>query len=112
MKLGQESIQTMLAGGDLSSKLDSVSMRAVTHLRTLPDCPAALWVIAHIPEQAEDLFVVLFSETEVAHLEVSRVSEDVSVERELLDRYMRRASKQHRQRAAVALDLLRSRINS
>lgn len=65
-------------------------------------------VLNWIPEQAEDIYVVLVAAGEVMTVEVPRAEGQVLLEREELAKYEDKCSKIQRLKIAVARDLLKS----
>lgn len=66
------------------------------------------YIVAWIPEQAEDICTVLVSAEEVVIVEVPRKGGEASLERQALSAYERSCSKIRRLKIAVARDLLAS----
>lgn len=70
-------------------------------------------IVNWIPEQAEDIYLVLIDLDHIATVEISRLSSDladVSVEVSDLDKYKdRRLSVENRRKLEVAIDLMRER---
>lgn len=73
---------------------------------------ANAYVLNWIPEQAEDIYIVLVSIGEVLTVEVPRGEGEVLLEREELAGYDAKCSKVQRLKIAVALDLLASRASN
>ena len=72
---------------------------------------ARAYVLNWIPEQAEDIYVVLASAGEVVKVEVPRGEGQVLLEREELAKYEGKCSKVQRLKIAVARDLFGSRAS-
>ena len=69
---------------------------------------AGAYVLNWIPEQAEDIYAVLASASEVVIVEVPRAEGRALVEREKLAKYEAKCSKLQRLKVAVARDLMGS----
>lgn len=70
---------------------------------------AGAYVLHWIPEQAEDIYEILVSASEVLTIEVPRGEGQVLVERRDLAEYQSKCSKNQRLKIAVARDLLASK---
>ncbi|KID58870.1 hypothetical protein JF50_03215 [Pseudoalteromonas luteoviolacea] len=68
------------------------------------------YVLHHIPEQSEDIFVLLISGSYILNIELNRfdAQEEPVIERVELNDYLHGLSKIHQIQIAVALDLARA----
>ncbi|CAG0982601.1 hypothetical protein ANRL3_02232 [Anaerolineae bacterium] len=67
------------------------------------------YVLNWIPEQAEDIYAVLITPTEVLVIEVPREQGEAQVERKSLEAYAAKCSKHHRMKITVAQDRFTTR---
>ncbi len=69
---------------------------------------ANAYIVDYVPEEAEDIYVVMATPDEVLVIEVPRLEGPALVERKPLSEYLERKTKASRRRLEMARSLIRS----